>query len=295
MGRPSKRRSNRRRVRLRERLPSSRALGAVLVARISRHRRGLIIAGLAGALAGALAGGHAWLTRSSRFAIDHLEVRGANLIPAGSLAARLAVGDRPNLFLYDTGAAVSRLEASPWIRRAEIHRKLPDALVVEIEEHEPAALVVAGDLYLADETGTLFKRATTTEAVGLELVAITGLTRDTITADPVAASRILRRAVTLARRWQSEPRPPLGEINIDPVRGFTLVTAERAIAVRLGAGSDEQVDERLALFDQAWAALDSEERARVAMVHLDQSASPRRATFAFGREIETAASLLWAN
>lgn len=292
MGRPRKRRGNRRHARLRERLPSPRAIGAALLRLLARHRRSLVAAAVVAAVAGSAVGARAWLTTSPRFAIDRVELRGARLTPPDALAARLAVEHRPNLFLFDTAAAVARLEASPWIRRAAIDRDLPDGLVVEIEEHEPAALVVAGDLYLADDAGVLFKRATTAEAVELGLVAVTGLSRETIASDPEASAQILRRAVDLARRWQRPGRPALGEINIDPIRGFTLITTERAIAVRLGPGDDDRVEARLALFDRAWAALDASERERVAMVHLDQSAAPRRATVAFETEIETAQ---WAN
>lgn len=293
MGRPRKRRANRRRAKLRERLPSPRHLGRALLGLLGRHRRSLVAVAIAAVSVAAILGAQRWLTTSPRFAIERVELSGAELTPELAIAERLDVAAGPNLFLYDTDAATARLEASPWIRKAEISRDLPDGLVVEIEERSPAALVVAGDLYLADETGELFKRASADEAVGLDLIAVTGLTREAIAADRAAAGELLRCAIDLARRWRQAPRPPLGEINVDPVRGFTLITAERAIAVRVGASTDELVEARLALFDRAWSALDAGQRARVAMVHLDQSSSPRRATVAFEREETKTAA--WAN
>lgn len=282
MGKLSRRRGNRRHARLRDRLPRPRRIGAALLRLLGRQRRPLVAAAIASvAITGALLGKQ-WLTTSPRFAIDRVDIDGVTRTPAASIAARLAVADRPNLFLYDTGAAVARLEASPWIRRASISRDLPDGLVVEIEEREPEALlVIDGDLYICDVTGTPFKRATADEAVGLELVAVTGITREALSADNSATTALIRRALTLALLWSDGDRPAAGEINIDPIRGFTAITRDRAIAVRLGTGDDEAIAARLRLFDRTWKALEPAERERVAMVHLDQAARPRRASVAF--------------
>jgi cell division protein FtsQ len=289
MGKLSRRHGNKRHARLRDRLPRPRQVAARLWLGLARQRRALVATAIAGVAVGGTLGARAWLTTSPRFAIDRVELRGVERTPASSLSERLAVNDRPNIFLYDTGAALDRLEASPWVRRAAISRDLPDGLTVEVEERIPRALlVVGGDLYLVDTAGEPFKRATADEAVGLGLVAITGLTRDALGADAAATSALIRRVIQLDAEWAAGDRPAAGEINIDPIRGFTVVTRDQAVAVRIGAGDRVAIGARLRLFDRAWAALDGAERERVAMIHLDQSAPPRRASVAF----ETAQ---WAN
>lgn len=276
------RRGNRRQRRLGDRLPGPRQIGRAALRALSRQRRPLVAAAIAAAAIAAVAGARAWVTTSPRFAVNRVAISGAQRVPGDALEARLGLADRPNLFLYDIDAAIERLEASPWIRRASISRDLPDGLEIEIEEREPRALlVIDGALYLTDLTGAPFKRATADEAVGLELIAITGLTREALAADDVDSTALARRAIALAGEWAGGDRPALGEINIDPVRGFTAITRDRAIAVRLGAGEPDAIAARLRLFDRTWKALEPDERERVAMVHLEQASRPRRASVAF--------------
>ena len=66
-------------------------------------------------------------------------------------AAAIAL-DR-NVWLIDKHAAEQRVDALPWVRRAEIHRALPSTVTIVVHERVPAACVQAGVLrYLVDET-----------------------------------------------------------------------------------------------------------------------------------------------
>jgi hypothetical protein len=273
------RRANRRRER-RWRLPRPAEIVGFAGSLGRRRPRTLLAIGLAAAAGGGGWLAHGWLTESPRFAIERFEVAGAELMPREAIASRLAIDDRPNLFRYDTDAAARRLESSPWVIAAEVRRSLPDGLEVEIEEHRPRAVLVAGGLYLVGDGGTIFKRATANEALGL--VAITGIERDRIAERPDEARRRLGAALEIVAAWRAgSGRPELGEVHLDPVRGATLLTRRRAVAIRVGAGALSEIGARLGLFDRVWAALDPGERRAAELIVLDSAAAPRRATVAF--------------
>jgi cell division protein FtsQ len=84
------------------------------------------------------------------------------------------VGD--NLIRADLLAAAHGIESHPWVLAARITRKLPGSLEVAVVEHRPAALVQMGGLYVLDEQGKLFKRASPSD--GLDLPIVSGLSRE---------------------------------------------------------------------------------------------------------------------
>ena len=64
-----------------------------------------------------------------------------------------AVAGAP-ILRVDIGAARERVEALPWVRRAEVERALPDLLVVRLVEREALAVWDRGrDFAVIDETG----------------------------------------------------------------------------------------------------------------------------------------------
>lgn len=285
--------SNRRRGRPAIKLPRPGEIVSLGARAARRNLRPIIAAALAAALAGGGVLLHRWLTGSPRFAIDRVEVGPLEYLPRRSLDERLGVASRPNVFRYDTAAAERRLEASPWVRRARVRRDLPDGLEVRIEERRPAAAAIAEGIYLVDEGGVPFKRATLSEVVGLGLLTITGIPRALFERAPAAARRQLERALAIAAAWgRGDGRPALGEIHLDPFRGATLITRDRAIAIRTGDGEASEVAGRLELFDRVWAGLDAQERSAAQLIVLDDSATPRRAAVAFATDSETST---WRN
>ena len=102
-----------------------------------------------------------WWVPTASPAFTVREVRFTGLLHAteGELLRRSGLTLGENLFRADLPRAARALEGHPWVASARIERRLPGALVVEVHEHRPAALVQLGSLYLLDEEGKLFKRA----------------------------------------------------------------------------------------------------------------------------------------
>src|SRR6185295_5914527 len=129
----------------------------------------------------------------------------------------------------------------------------PSVLAIEVTEREAIASALMGALYLLDESGRPFKRATFEEADGLPV--ITGVTREQYVALRSTSEAVFREALALfvayADGAAGAPRPKLSEIHVDPRTGFSLVLLDGAGEIRLGRGAAE---EKLTRLDQILAA-----------------------------------------
>jgi cell division protein FtsQ len=235
-------------------------------------RRGLpaIIAGaILVAVGGTAYAGYRFVTTSNRFAITQITIQGNRHLSTEQIRGILPVEPGDNVFAADLAAATRALRGNPWISSAEVHRILPHTLVVDVREHEPAAIVDLGGLYLVDSAGHPFKRADLGDGDGAGLPVITGIDRDEYLANPDVVARAVQDALVALASWRSEPsRPAIGEVHLDPHGGLTLRTYDRAIEIELGAIS-AALPARMQIFDAAWAELGDTERARTRAIHLD--------------------------
>jgi cell division protein FtsQ len=177
------------------------------------------------------------------------------------------------VFSTDLDTVVAEVRANPWIASAVAHRELPHTLVIDVREHEPAALVDLGGLYLVDADGHPFKRAELGADDGAGLPVITGLDRTAFVTNPQGSAAAIRGALATLGRWRSEPeRPSVGEIHLGAHHALTLVTYEHAISIQLGVpapGHDDGLGLRMQTFDATWSELSPNERARTRAIHLD--------------------------
>lgn len=99
-----------------------------------------------------------FLANWSLFRINRLEIKGLVRLSQEEVLKTADIGVSDNIFAVDVADIGRRLEAHPWISRAFVYRRLPDTLVIKIEEEVPVALTaVGGRLYLTDSRGRLFK------------------------------------------------------------------------------------------------------------------------------------------
>ena len=223
------------------------------------------------AVGGGLWAGHRFLTTSPRFAITDIAITGAHRIEEAALRAALPVHRGDNVFVSTQAIARAARQApgAAWIASIDVRRVLPHTLAIELREHEPAAVVEAGEPYLVDADGRPFKRlAEADDADGLP--RITGLERQAFTADPEAARRAVRDAIEAHQRWAAADRPPIQAVALDPRGALTLRVAPQ-LAIQLGTPGDG-LAARIQTFDAAWASLSAAERARARAIHLDARA-----------------------
>jgi cell division protein FtsQ len=226
--------------------------------------------------------GYRFVTTSERFAIAAIEIDGARQLTVDGVRDALPVKLGANIFTTDLGDVTRAVRGNPWIKAASAHRVLPDTLVVEIVEHQAAAVVQLGaDLYLADEAGHPFKRAQVELGETERLPIVTGIGRDEMRTAPRETAELVVRALGVLARWKSGAlRPDISEIHVDAHHAITLRTYDRGVAIQLGAL--RELEERLTTFDTAWSELSDSERARVTAMHLD--ARSDQVTVAFAKD-----------
>jgi cell division protein FtsQ len=190
------------------------------------------------------------------------------------------VGSAQNIFSVSLGAVARRVESHPWIAKAEVHRRLPDAIHIQVTENVPAgAVLLESDepgksaFYLLNAEGVVFKRALVAELEGLPL--ITGLSRQEYRQARDESRGRLREALEVVRHYTAQAgRPKLGEVHVDPVEGVTLYTAGQAVQIRLGQGD---ASAKLRRLDRILGALAARGERPMA-IRLDNARHPRRVT-----------------
>ncbi|HEY8184114.1 MAG TPA: FtsQ-type POTRA domain-containing protein [Thermoanaerobaculia bacterium] len=92
-----------------------------------------------------------------RFAVQHLEISGAQHTTPADVAAVRQRYLGTNLFHLDIAGLRRDVSSLPWVSRVEIEKKLPDTLRVRIVERVPIALVQGNDsIRYVDDRGVAF-------------------------------------------------------------------------------------------------------------------------------------------
>lgn len=227
------------------------------------------------------------LVASPRFALRAIEFAGTTHVGQAEVSALagVSVGDR--LLGVDTDAVAGRIATHPWVKSVRVSRRLPGCLVIDVTERQAVAAVALAGLYLIDEAGRPFKRATMEEADGLPV--LTGIDRARFAEMGEVSQAAFREALALLREYREKPgRPTVGEISIEPGFGFSLLLFEGGAEIRLGRGN---YGKKLAQLDQileAVRAKDGGGLAALRIVHLDLPESGRVPVLLRGSQVATA-------
>ncbi|HTN81844.1 MAG TPA: FtsQ-type POTRA domain-containing protein [Acidimicrobiales bacterium] len=98
----------------------------------------------------------AWgFTYSTFLDVDHVVVRGERHTTETDVRAAAAIGQGQPMVYIDTGAASRRVEALPWVARAEVRRDYPGTVRIDVVERVPvvAIAIPTGGWRLFDAEG----------------------------------------------------------------------------------------------------------------------------------------------
>jgi cell division protein FtsQ len=218
-----------------------------------RHRRVVRAARLAGLLclgifsvAGAAVAVR-WLLTAPRFAVTRVDVEGASRVSADRVRSAAAIPAGANVWRLDPSAIAARVAAVPEIRRAEVIRRVPNRVVVLVEERRPFTLVHAGRLHWLDEEGHVLGEVL--QAVAPAVPVVSGLSDAELVAMRTDPSPRARDAVALIRallRNGGALAAEISEIDVSRGDGPVLYTVD-GVEIRLGM---EEWEERLARLER---------------------------------------------
>jgi cell division septal protein FtsQ len=200
----------------------------------------LLFLGAAGLLAGTVYGLNRWAKCCTLFVISKVKVEGADRLDPAHIKKLSGIKEGDNIFSFDAERIAHMLkEQEPWIREADIGRKLPDTVVIEIKERKPAALVrIGGTVWIMDSSGHPFKVATKDDDFTAPI--ITGAERKI-----VSEGHDDSQSHTNDKEATKEPPGGPERIGLDPEKlrdALTIVRLSRKGARALGFYNISQID-----------------------------------------------------
>jgi len=281
----SKRTAKPRRPRRRRTRILRRAVNRRTDPELGRRRRALAlgVVGRVAALLGLFVGfvaagmgvqsGYRALVRSESFAIQRIDVSGGHHLTREEILEELGVDVGQPMLDLDVTALQTQLTLHPWVRSAEVTRRLPDRLVVQVEERQPRALVALGHLYLMDGSGEVFKRLSASDR--WDLPVISGLRREDFRDEPARARARMTRGLELIERAEQTglgERGRISEVHIRPLS--EVLVLENGTRAHLPFGDPGPALTRL---DRILEDLAARGR-RAQAVFLDDVQDPKRVT-----------------
>lgn len=171
------------------------------------------VAVVVGGVLAAAGASWAWqqVLESPKFGLTEIRFVGHDRVSEDELRARVPVEMGVNLFTVELPRVEEALLRAPWVAKARVERRPPGALRIEIEEHEPRALVALGELYWVNRSRQIFAAYRVGEPI--ELPIILGLEREGYERGDPRTTRRLRVALDFLEAWgDGEPLPRSVEV-----------------------------------------------------------------------------------
>lgn len=199
---------------------------------------------------------HAYIrtVSGSYFQLQKVEIEGLRHVDEDVLRKNAGLLIGLNIFDVDLERADKAIEAHPWIKSAEVDRRLPDQVSVEVTEQRPIALLIDERYHLVDADAVAFKALESSDPVDtlMSLPLVTGL--EVASLEEPEGRALFLEAMDVVQMYHElglTKWEPLSEIHVDSVLGLTLVTADTGVEIRLGRGRYRERLERLAVVQRS--------------------------------------------
>jgi cell division protein FtsQ len=207
-----------------------------------------LLLGAAGAAA------YSWLGRSAIFSVRVVDMNPCDHVSKDEISGMLKGVARGNIWSLSKEEIGRRILSHPFAREVAVRKAFPDKLVVNIEEREPVAMINLDALYYVDEQGAIFKRLTAYDSKNLPI--LTGFSRGDLAAKDPVTIRILKKTIDLLRHTEAGVlRRNISEVHFDAQDGYTLVTRDFGLQLKIGTMEFPKAMERVEEAMQKLASL----------------------------------------
>ncbi len=180
--------------------------------------------------------GYAAVTQSDYFRIEAIEVHGNQRLSAAAVIKQAILMPGENVLAVNLPLTRKRLLAHPWIASASVEREIPGTLHLNIEEHQPLAVVDLGRKFLINDRGRIFKELTDDDPG--QLPVITGIAYPDISLGEDALGPAMQAVLVVLKTSRRQKDPSeygnLAGIHYDAELGLSLTTREDQRTINLG-------------------------------------------------------------
>ncbi len=148
------------------------------------------------------------LTAFAGLRVQHIDIKGRQNTPEAPLRAALGIDKGVPILGVSLRAARQRVESLSWVKSAVVERRLPDTIVVKLEERRPFAIWQNnGKFMLIDRNGNVVAHQNVMDFRQLPLVVGPGAPQaaaallDTLSSLPVLQARVAAAVRVGDRRW----------------------------------------------------------------------------------------------
>ncbi len=194
----------------------------------------------------------AWGDEAGRFPLSLMEVSGNVVLTEAEVVELAGIEPGMDLLSIDLGRVEATITSNPRVERAYVPRRLPDHVLIRLDEKLPAAIVPFGSsgfVEIADD-GSVLPVAERTAFVDIPLISGLG---EPPSGGEVFDSENLRTALSLLRTAR-ELSPSLwmeiSEVHIAPGSGLVIYTVADGAEIRFGSGAYDTMT-----LSQLWAVL----------------------------------------
>ncbi len=177
---------------------------------------------------------YSWLGRSALFTVREIDMNPCVHVTRDEVWGILKGAPQGNIWRLSTRAIGMRLKEHPWVKDVSVRKAFPDTLVVRIAERKAVAMINSDALWYVDAGGTIFKRLSAYDPKNFPI--ITGFERRELASiEDVVVRQNLKRTIELLKVAESGPLGRnISEIHFDAQEGFTLVTRDNGLQLKLG-------------------------------------------------------------
>ena len=182
--------------------------------------------------------GYSVITQCDYLKADKIYVTGEKQLSKQDVLKQAKAAPGINILAANLGVVRKRLLAHPDIIAADVGRVFPKTLYINIEEHQPLAIVDFENRYVMNTQGEIYKKYNGAEPAGLPLV--TGLSFSDFGKDTGRKPnphRAVMQILKLAPHDRVECfEGTIKEIHVDRQMGITLYMQEPDRVIKLGYG-----------------------------------------------------------
>lgn len=194
------------------------------------------------------------VVNSDHFKVTTIQVKGNQRLCDQDVIELSDIRHGVSTFDLDLEIIGQKLAENDWIHTANIMRKLPHGVVIDIDERRAVFVINLEYLYYVDGVGEIFKVLRSGDELDYPLV--TGLDRQQLLDDPEAARQQLRHVAQMLGDLQQRKlfnEQCVAQINIDSQDGYVLYTDPYGVPVYVGK---DQFSEKIDLLEQIFPEIE---------------------------------------